>query len=561
MMERQIFINEVKATFNLREPKANKPTNIYLVCRVQGKQVKLSTGVKVYPEHWSKDKQEAYISFRLSELDNRNNEIANNKINELKAYFSSYKKYLCDNPDKLDSCLEILKDHIYKDNTSRRMTKTQNISATTRMQRIIAERTDIGDSSKTEQARVIKKFALFLKENKISDSWDHMNCDTLNKFQNYLISDNKSPNTIRNYFAHIQTLLKLANKRTDIPFKWSDNNIDSFEVIKNKANKTKRNEKKVALTIEQVKDIYNYTPKGRNATRETEIKDMFVLQCLVGQRISDMPKFLNGEYELDTKNNTISIIQQKTGELAIIPLFNEAKEILAKYKEGLKYPEILERKGSPTYNRAIKAICKDVGLNEEIEYQEQKGTKVETFKVPLYELIHSHTARHTFITIMCRMDIPKEDIIIATGHNDTTMIDEVYEHLNDKDKSNKIKKAISNKIGDSFFNAKEQKTEEPFKKEKVNTKYKKTIEDYYNLFKNIDVFTYFFELHPDTNEILWNDIIYTIDDIKLFFSTEAGYNCANNFYERILEYINTNAGDEKLVYNILKRQKEIFGFQ
>ena len=457
-MGQQIFINEMSATFNLRKPKANKPTNVYLVCRVQGKQVKLSTGIKVYPEHWNKSKQEAYISFRLSELDNRNNEIANNKINELKAYFSEYKKYLCDNPDKLDSCLEILKGRIYKDNTSRRMIKTQDISATTRMQHIIVERIDIEDSSKTEQTRAIKRLASFLKENKISDSWDNMNCDTLNKFQNYLISENKSPNTIRNYFAHIQTLLRLANKRADIPFKWSDSNIDSFDVIKDKTNKTKRNEKKVALTIEQVKDIYNYTLKGRNATKETEIKDMFVLQCLVGQRISDMSKFLNGEYELDTEHNTISIIQQKTGELAIIPLFDEAKEILAKYKDGLKYPEILERKGSPTYNRAIKAICKDVGLNEEIEYQEQKGANVGILKAPLYELIHTHTARHTFITIMCRMDVPKDTIIIATGHNDTTMIDEVYEHLNDKDKSNKIKKAISNKIGDSLFNADKQET-------------------------------------------------------------------------------------------------------
>lgn len=42
-MEGQIFFNEVKASFNLREPKANKPTNIYLVCRIDKKQVKLST--------------------------------------------------------------------------------------------------------------------------------------------------------------------------------------------------------------------------------------------------------------------------------------------------------------------------------------------------------------------------------------------------------------------------------------------------------------------------------------------------------------------------------------
>ena len=30
----QIFFGEVRASFNLRRPKSDKPTNIYLVCRI-----------------------------------------------------------------------------------------------------------------------------------------------------------------------------------------------------------------------------------------------------------------------------------------------------------------------------------------------------------------------------------------------------------------------------------------------------------------------------------------------------------------------------------------------
>ncbi len=45
-MERQIFINEMQARFNLRKPRSEKPTNLYLVCRINNKQVKLSTGGK-----------------------------------------------------------------------------------------------------------------------------------------------------------------------------------------------------------------------------------------------------------------------------------------------------------------------------------------------------------------------------------------------------------------------------------------------------------------------------------------------------------------------------------
>ena len=111
----QIFFNEVKASFNLRKPKSDNPTNIYLVCRIDKKQVKLSTGVKVYPDQWNTKKQEAYLSPRLTELDNINNAIVNDEINKLKADFIEFKRYICDNPNEIDNSLFLLRKYIYKD--------------------------------------------------------------------------------------------------------------------------------------------------------------------------------------------------------------------------------------------------------------------------------------------------------------------------------------------------------------------------------------------------------------------------------------------------------------
>ena len=61
------------------QPKTNRPTNIYLVVYLNNKQVKLSTGVKVYPEHWNIRRQQAYVNARLSKLDNNNNTITNDR--------------------------------------------------------------------------------------------------------------------------------------------------------------------------------------------------------------------------------------------------------------------------------------------------------------------------------------------------------------------------------------------------------------------------------------------------------------------------------------------------
>ena len=76
----QNFFNEIKANFNLRDCKSNKPTNVYMIVIINGKKYHLPTGVKVYPDQWNKAKQEAYISHRLTEMDNLNNEIVNKKM-------------------------------------------------------------------------------------------------------------------------------------------------------------------------------------------------------------------------------------------------------------------------------------------------------------------------------------------------------------------------------------------------------------------------------------------------------------------------------------------------
>ena len=78
-MKRQIFITQMQCNFNLRQPKTNRPTNIYLVVYLNNKQVKVSTGVIVYPEHWNIRRQQADVNARLSKLDNNNNTITNDR--------------------------------------------------------------------------------------------------------------------------------------------------------------------------------------------------------------------------------------------------------------------------------------------------------------------------------------------------------------------------------------------------------------------------------------------------------------------------------------------------
>ena len=442
-MGRQIFINQMQCNFNLRQPKANKPTNIYLVVYLNNKQVKLSTGVKVYPEHWNIRKQQAYVNARLSKLDNNNNTIANDRLSELKDMFLEFKHYLCEHPTDIENSITILRTRIYKNTMT---TEIKKKSATTVMKEIIDAK-QAASSTKGQQKLNVGKFERYLKENNISDTWESMNLNTFESYQKYLVDNGRGSVTIRNIIQNtLFPLLKKVSKRVDIPFTWYDSNLNSFEFVKDESNKELASNKKVTLTEEQLKQLYDYPITGTElqVRKRTEIRDLFVLQCLVGQRVGDMQKFFNGDNEKDEEEDTISIIQQKTKARAIIPLTPLAKEIISKYQNTeLKY----YKPSNSNLNAELRIIAEEAGLNTPVTFEDKDGKQAQ----PLYKLLHTHTASHTFITILCRKDIPKETVIIATGHEDTKMIDKVYSHLNSKDKAKKVSNAFKS-LNNGIFN-------------------------------------------------------------------------------------------------------------
>ncbi len=105
-----------------------------------------------------------------------------------------------------------------------------------------------------------------------------------------------------------------------------------------------------------------------------------------------MRKLFNGDNERDEENGTISIIQKKTGARAIIPLVLLAEEIINKYigKESKYYKE-----RRTELNNDIRLIAQEAGLDEPITYEED-GIK---YTKPLYELLHTHLAKHHTISI------------------------------------------------------------------------------------------------------------------------------------------------------------------
>ena len=411
-MAGQVFINEiVKASFNLRQPKSKRPTNIYLIVRINQKQAKLSTGVKVYPDQWNIKKQEAYISCRLTESDNINNTIANKKLLELRNQFEEFKRYLCDNPSKLENCWELLRKYIYKDSDMRRSKKInvihwlRNAIANDKTIKTSGERK--GASTMETYLIVLKDFNNFLLEKgREVIGFEDINLALIKEYETYLFNkkvkgeQTTATSTVGNKCVQLISIIKRAE-----PY----NLIDIHESKLDKYTKPKSrqgDENEISLSEGDINKIHSLKLSGK----EEVVKDVFILQCWTGQRFSDMLSLNKGIVKNTDNGQILEIVQTKRTHRVAIPLFPVALEILEKYDFNL--PEISKN----TMLRYLKKIGLKAGLTEEHIVTEDKGGKVTNSIKQRWELIGTHTARRSYISNMLKRGYDSHLLMKITGH-------------------------------------------------------------------------------------------------------------------------------------------------
>jgi site-specific recombinase XerD len=135
------------------------------------------------------------------------------------------------------------------------------------------------------------------------------------------------------------------------------------------------------------------TDLSDNKELETQ-RDIFVFQCLIGCRVSDLYKMTYRSIIGDA----IEYIPRKTKEdraiTVRVPLNDTAKRLITKYQDyerGSLFPFNTEQ----DYNRKIKEAFKRAGLGRMVTVLDQQTR--EEIQKPLYEVASSHMARRSFI--------------------------------------------------------------------------------------------------------------------------------------------------------------------
>ena len=173
----------------------------------------------------------------------------------------------------------------------------------------------------------------------------------------------------------------------------------------------KEETRKRSLTVEQLRMFMDY-PCGRFLQR---YKDIFMLMFyLIGINAVD----LFGTKGI--RDGRLEYRRTKTGKLYSIKVEPEAMEIIQKYKGNEYLLDILDsysdyRMFLIRMNASLKLIG-DVKIGKD-------GKKEIT---PLFPDISTYWARHTWATIAASLDIPKETISAALGHEIGSPVTSIY---------------------------------------------------------------------------------------------------------------------------------------
>ena len=151
-------------------------------------------------------------------------------------------------------------------------------------------------------------------------------------------------------------------------------------------------------------------------------KDVFLFCCYTGLRSSDVFKLSRA----DCYGDYITFTTQKTGHTITVPLNDRAKAILDKYAgckpnrkqkaDGIVHPA-LPATFLKTTNKHLHVMMRMAGIDAPTRHVYYIGSERHDEVRPKYELITTHTARHTFIVTAISLGIPIPVIMEWTGHS------------------------------------------------------------------------------------------------------------------------------------------------
>lgn len=179
------------------------------------------------------------------------------------------------------------------------------------------------------------------------------------------------------------------------------------------------------LKYNELIHFMNYTfPEEQNYL--TKARDMFCFMCFTSLRYSDLAA-LKHSHIIDGQ---IEMFSEKTDGKLIIPLVDQAKQIIEKYS-WYKGDTVFPVPSNQKLNDYLKEAAEIAGLDRIVSQSYFKGNNRYEKTAYFYEQISCHDARRTFVVCSLSLGIPMTIVMRATGHSDYESMKPYIEVLNE----------------------------------------------------------------------------------------------------------------------------------
>lgn len=245
----------------------------------------------------------------------------------------------------------------------------------------------------------------FCKFKNINLQYENLNADLISKFIEFQATKlNFLNSTIQKTLKTIKVFLNYCFENEMIP----DENYKRIFKLTTSKYEFRNDTNQHILFETELKLLEDYIPEEPHLQAT---KDMFLTQVYTAIRYSDLKNIKSDN--IDLENRIIRINQTKTRSRTDVPICNRLLAILKKYPNNI-LPIISNQK----YNDNIKTLCRNAGINQNVEVVKYSLKKPIRQQFEKWELISSHSARAIFIVHSLRKGVLPKDIMNITGHSD-----------------------------------------------------------------------------------------------------------------------------------------------
>ena len=392
----------------LKHPNQSKPSLILCYATLQdGERFVYSTGEKIEPRLW-----DARVQQPKRTKVQKDQETINSINLQLNRYLEVYQQL----NNHFRSTDQVLTKQVLKAEFDQRFKNIRSIQGFWEHYAAFCElnhRLGKWQPSTCQRYSVLKNLLLAFEDINGSLSLDKINNHWYADFKHFCEQNKKHQvNTFGRNLGLLKTFLRYC-------FEEGFTKNDQFKKFKVKREVTYQE----VLDMNEVKRIYAFDLSENK--RLERVRDIFILGCLTGMRYSDYKRIKRE----NVVNDVIRIREVKDKSKTLeIPLSSWAKEILDKYDYNL--PVISEQK----FREYIKETARLVGFTEQVIKASRIGNAIKEESKRRCDLISTHTARRTFITIMKNKGVPDKVIMKITGHKSLSSFHRYY-RPNDEDVS------------------------------------------------------------------------------------------------------------------------------